>query len=361
MEVFSLKGQVVNQQGYPIINLRLAIVDKDLMLDDLIGVGFTNEEGRFKIDFTHSEFNQELGENEKTPDIYIVFSTFKENRFVAIDKQEFYHLKFKNLKEDLGTITIETFVEKPQFLPDINPTPGYNKKVKRLKLSNEMVAYCLEEVCPRVETLTSWKNLLDDLNFEISNNFSETMVQTAKVIDPEINMFFTSLIIKPMAANTYATYDPFSHTIFINEELVSQSNFDALKVVLGHELVHVGQFKYYPELKRKQKEAYKDLLKLINETTEDASGVFEKIQKTKFSEFMNSIEGYASYIQDFLQKDYNCATFISHQSFSVMVLTSIVKKIMPEYDGIMQSKSDQYEEGKKMFQTIDDDVDKFRM
>ncbi|MEL6181960.1 MAG: hypothetical protein AAFS10_23565, partial [Myxococcota bacterium] len=127
-EIFEVIGQVVNQRGYAIQNLMVAVVDRDTLFDDLIGMGYTDTNGEFQLSFTRSEFNQDAFENEDLPDLMVICSVWDEDQFKVVHQHTCDALAFADGCEDLGVITVETWVEGPQFIKGANPTPGYGKR-----------------------------------------------------------------------------------------------------------------------------------------------------------------------------------------------------------------------------------------
>jgi len=145
-------------------------------------------------------------------------------------------------------------------------------------------------------------------------------------------------------------YDPISHCIYIHKDRVSIHNLDAVKVILGHELVHVGQFKYFPELIQEQVKASQFLRNLGDTEFDNFSDFLRKFQESDYNLFMQKIEGYAYYIQtEFLQKYYNCATFFEQGSFIQDIIISLLNKFDLDLESISDLKNSQYIDGKEIF------------
>jgi len=346
-DIFYLQGQVTTGQGLAIHYLRVAVVDKDLMFDDLLGIGITDEEGRFRISFTSAEFRQQALERERTPDIYLVFSAYDDGEFRSVARKEFFHLTFTDRAEDLGEIRIDEWNEEMPSLPDQKPTPGY-RVVDRLNLTNKLVAHCLEEVAPLVESLTGWKGLLEDISVRVGKDVSVLMAEVTEQMGLGEADFVTRAIWRNMSFDFPALYEPFSKTIFINESAARKQNLDAFKVLLGHELVHVGQFQNFPDLIDEYVARFESLVDIIGSSS--ISDMTELLNDSGMQLHMSRIEGYACYIQeDFLQKYYNCATFFPSESFLSTIVSRVVKKIFPELESVAENKMKQYTEGKELF------------
>ncbi len=356
--IFRLQGTAVTPEGHAIRNLRLAIVDEDTMSDDLLGVGFTDPKGQFRISFTSREFNQDLFESEQLPDIYIVFSRAnpEDGQFKAIFRQSFPTLKFEDDREDLGKIKIATWQDPPKFLADVDATPGYRKKVQRLDLDDDLARHCLEEITPFVECLTGWSGLLEDLNVDVTDDIGSYInryileafgAQEQDLFSKALNKITMSFV------NLIALYDPIRHSVAINRKEAAAQNLDALKVILGHELVHVGQFKYHPHLREEQKQHMQKLRELVEQHASlSPQELAQAIQASSPQKQMSKLEGYAYYIQrDFLEKHYNMATYFQHTSVLDMVSKHLLPHLIPGLDSLAGIKSSQYVDGMESFRS----------
>ena len=74
MSLFSLTGRILDCTGRPWPNAIVAIVDRDLLRDDLISIVGTREDGSFRSSFARAAFTQDPLEFERTPDLYLVVS-----------------------------------------------------------------------------------------------------------------------------------------------------------------------------------------------------------------------------------------------------------------------------------------------
>jgi hypothetical protein len=349
---FNLNGRVVNIKGDPISGIKVSIVDKDFFYDDLLGVGFTDSSGSFRIEFTEKEFNQNFFENEVLPDIYLVFSSYdlNEKKYKTVDLQEFFSLKFENKMESLGNIVIKSFDFSNHNLKNQDPTPGISKRVKRLNLDDELLSHCLTEVTPIVEYLTGWKDLLLNLNFKITNDFTEVFSNLMSINGSKKIDMFEKIIFKSISKGFLALYDPSTHCIYIHKDRVSLQNLDAVKVILGHELVHVGQFKYFPELIQEQRKAVQFLQSLETVEFDSISDFIIKFKDSEYNLFMQKIEGYAYYIQtEYLQNYYNCATFFEQGSIIQDLIIVLLNKLGMDLESVSQLKNSQYIEGRELF------------
>ncbi len=360
--IFRLQGTAVTPNRNPIQNLRLAIVDKDTLLDDLLGVGFTDQKGQFRISFTSNEFNQDFFESETLPNIYIVFSRKDpvDGKFKTIYQQSFLALSFAKDTEDLGNIEITTWQEPPCFLQGVNATPGYHKKVQRLNLNDELVQHCLEEIAPLVEHLTGWYGSLENLTVKVVDDISpyiEDYGEGAQEEDLILSQETRNKIVASFTSPIVTIYEPIQNLLVIHRKEAAAQNLDALKVILGRELVKVAHFKAYPHLRDKQKQYQQQTQHILRNqpyqsltSAEFLQQVQKEYQKIPFAEHLSKLEGYSYYIQaDFLEKHYNMATYFYHASIMELLLKSLLPRLVPSFHDLSAISSSEYFKGMKPF------------
>ena len=327
VDLFKLKGRVVDGNGEGIEHLLLAIVDEDdLDEDDLIGLGKTMEGGHFHLTFLGSEFRQDTLEMELTPDLVVIASTLFGDTLKAIAKFDFTDLNwYEGDDVDLGDLVIEGYdPDAPTPLDGVDPTPGYARAAERLDIDDDMVRYCLAEVAPIVEKLTGWAGLLDDLNVRVQDGTSSFALREtleAQGIDPEsiegrISIWIADNTLAPGMG--CALYDPGTHTVVVDKSSMNQVGLDALKIMMGHELVHVGQFKYTPGLREFQRAFMREAP--THPTPEQLAELQVK------AGYNVELEGYARYIEtDYLKnRFYPMATLFYHASFLDSAIHAII-------------------------------------
>jgi hypothetical protein len=60
---------VANDGGAPVKGAKVEVYDKDMLLDDYLGIATTDEDGRFQVEFTWAEYKDSSFEDR--PDIYV--------------------------------------------------------------------------------------------------------------------------------------------------------------------------------------------------------------------------------------------------------------------------------------------------
>jgi hypothetical protein len=352
---FSLEGRLCSLGGTGLSNARIAVVSDDWFRDDLIGVGHTDKTGKFRLSFTRDEFNQEWGMEKDKPRLYIVVSTWSERdqKLLAFETIEFFDLCFELGHEDLGDICLSQWAEgKPLFDPEMDHTPGWSKQVARLNIDEDLVNECLVEITPLVEQLTGWRNLLDGLHVEVTDRMGEwALKDLVPLMGLESGSFAEkcSSLLFDQCFKFAGLYSPTHHTLVVNRPLMERNNLDALKVIIGHELVHVGQFKNYPHLIEEHNARLLEFEELLN-SVEDSSleDVVAKIKTLGMQGQMQELEGYAFYIQkDFLEVHYNMATFFPHSSLFESALKTLlgVLELEAGLQQVQELKSSQYTDG----------------
>jgi hypothetical protein len=302
--LFTLRGRIAFRDGTSAAGVRVAVVDEDPDLDDLLGVGTTAADGTFRLSFTTDAFNQEKGEKEDRPDIYLVISLMQQDAFkqhetlVTVLRRDFGKLAFANaaMEEDLGTTTLPLDQgENPVALAS-RVAPGRAKIVKRTRLDDTIVQAAAREVAPLVERLTGWSGLLDGLRIDIVDDPARDLRAQLAQFSGRSDLDERELAIFALAtlgcSSTIATWDTAANVMRLYRPALETQNLDYLKVAIGHELVHVGQTRHHPELdalKARHARAVAEALLACRLTPIETAREVHAL--------MANIEGYAAYIE----------------------------------------------------------------
>lgn len=294
--IFTVHGRVAHSNGAPAPNTWVSIVDADPDgNDDLLGVGLTNFEGAFRLSFTTEAFNQEPDEAQKLPRLYVVLAVEGRAGPVPVRRCDIGQLAFVGA-EDVGTLTLPFLgVRAPRAARGLVHAPGANKRVRRLHLDGEIAVLAAREIAPIVESLTGWSGLLDGVRFEIVDSYAglrtrrcERLLGRADLTEEEIARVEEGA--PHCDALLAAMWDPALRVIVLNRSILEGWSLDALKVTLGHELVHVGQSKRFPKLVAKTKALETRSLQAR------ISGREHRMTPEEWQVIAN-IEGYAGYIE----------------------------------------------------------------
>lgn len=363
---FTLKGIIKDASSNKLPkDLFVAILDEDLLDDnDLIGVGPLNEQGAFSLSFVASEFRQHLFEDEATPNLQIVVSIMFGEERKAIFQQSFPNVVWNQGAADLGEVVMTNVnINKAVALENVEAIPGIDRRAERLYIDNKMVRDCLAEVAPIVEYLTGWSNLLDGVKVEVADSLAPYMLREslkADGIEPDsweakFASFFANFASGPGAG--CGLYDPHINTIIINQKIMSQVGIEGLKVICGHELVHVGQYKNTPGLKEYN-------LAHLRSMGLNPKDINPEEAKAKAA-YMTELEGYAKYIEsDFLHSQYYpMALMIYHASTFEKIFQALVAMALTGTDEARENKSNQYTDGREKYRAaqIDKQPARFHM
>lgn len=99
---FLIRGRVLDEGGRPMPGVRVSAFDRDVLADDFLGYAFTDEEGRFEIRYSESDFKSLP--LERKPDLKLTFERWNGEEFERLGE-----LRFKgepDEEEDLGEIRL---------------------------------------------------------------------------------------------------------------------------------------------------------------------------------------------------------------------------------------------------------------
>lgn len=96
---FRINGNVINQQGIGVPDLRIEEWDKDLLFDDLVGSAITDKNGRFQIEFSEKFFRECF--LDRQPDLF--FKIYHGSQFIKSTEESVLW----NVKKGENPVTIE--------------------------------------------------------------------------------------------------------------------------------------------------------------------------------------------------------------------------------------------------------------
>ncbi len=208
-----------------------------------------------------------------------------------------------------------------------------------LEVTEATVRGAVVEVAPYVEQLTGWNVQWEDASYRVIPKdlaFEEIALGRLQrlgvsVHEAGLQGLLGRLMEYVLEAVVLAAYDPSNGTLYIVRENVDESNWEGLKVVLGHELVHRGQSLYHPELFRE----LDDGIRQLASDQQSWGELWERVQR--LNAIMTVIEGHASYVDHRLRELYPSAEVEQHFNLPVILFRLV---------GVMKVR--QYEEGRRL-------------
>jgi hypothetical protein len=327
---FHVRGRVVTPTGAPATDVIVSVVDVDDILDDVLGVGRPRSDGRFELAFRTEAIRQDAFEREQIPSEMVVdvYRAREEGTPPLLHHtSRFDGLTFADGTEDLGDIVV----------PDdpgtgTGTTPIDLGDVKRLSLDEGVLAAALAEVAPLVERLTGWSNLRDAVEVRITDSPSEvqreleTSLGIACETGPSSWLFpLVERVLTVFTGEFGGLYDPVRRILWVHRRPMERLGLDALKVTLGHELVHAGQFRAHPEILESYVKTVVAFRKMGTQepTLEDRRAVVAAFA------FMANIEGHAQHLEDDeLRRVFPLTAVIPH----VPVLVAVVGLVLSAWE-----------------------------
>ncbi len=310
--VFRVWTKVVDPSGLPCGGLSIAVVEWDPVRDDLLATGETDEAGCFAVSFTRREFNQDPFEAERHPEIYVVLSMVRDGCKVALYRSKPFRPVFSCGVAEIPPIVLPAPPAAMPVLEGCEAVPGLKAGVVRLDLDDALVRLAIDEVAPLVERITGIPGLGTGYRIVISDGFDDLLLTLGRAHGAEPDVVPSQLLGFVLGQELSSFYDPVDSVLTLNRLFLSCQSFEAMKVILGHELVHVAQFRLFPDLVERTREATSRLVRSLAEEGADLSGFRAHLESSGLLKLLSEIEGYAAYVQkDFLEKEYRGATYFS--------------------------------------------------
>ena len=367
MRPFILTGRVVDTLGEPVPQLWVTVYDRDPVIDDLLGVVSTSEDGAFTLRFLESDFQQHLLERERSPDLSVIVWRHTDQGTERLFKRD-YHEDLtdggRRREVQLGELRLTGPSDELQGELDEQVVRG--KHLRRLQTDESMVIWAIEQALPIVERATGWRDLAGQIEIEVVESFS----QVTKVYSAYLNgtldamqaprlagfeLTFDTIIdrISGWAIDSMAAglYEPLTRQVLINRTLPLRTTLERFVVIIGHELAHLGQFTAHPELLEMLRETTPSWMSFQRILSSTYLGGFvpfrgdaaELLSLHPFFLIMSDLEGHATYIErDHLAAEFtNGSTPSSTQAEGLMGLLSKFVTV----DQVMSIKLRQYTQG----------------
>lgn len=313
------------------------VMDLDRFRHDLVAEGPTQADGTFEVDFTTDEFNLDTFEDETWPELWIVVSrTTADGERVAVDSRGVPRSLWVGQSVVIDDIVVDEWM---YALPLTEEVPAANSPGgDRIELTPELLEQFARRVEPEVERWTGWTNLVDDVSFEVSDDLADAMMSHVPI---DLGFVTRGLVNQTVGRMVAALYEPMTKTIFVHPRCEA-FNSEGMKVVLGHELVHAGQFRECEDLVGTIARSYAQLLGQIEDS--GTTDVAEMIQESDMNRVMTELEGQAMWVQQQIQAGRPMASLVfSELSIPGQLLSAVARRLG------FDLKLDQYARGAALF------------
>lgn len=311
-KVFTLIGRLTYCDGSEASGVFIGIVERDYDdPDDLIGCGYARQDGFFRLSFTREAFNQDPGEDEDLPELYLVLSVRRSGALVPVARRDLPPMTFERI-EDVGAIALPFAAGDEPSAIEGDALPGRAKRARRLTLDAPIIAMAAREVSMFVEVITGWEKLLEGVRFEVVDSLAAAhRIGTDNVLarahlDAEQAARVEARRRGPRP-EVVALFEPRERCIYLSRPMFESNNVDVLKLTLGHELVHVGQLIHHPELRELLDELHLEQLQAIA-----AQRKWPADRLREFFGVLANLEGYARYVEQALRLFYPCSDVVVH-------------------------------------------------
>ena len=203
-----------------------------------------------------------------------------------------------------------------------------------------------------MEHLTGWRGLLDQAEVIVTDDYRKSFFGLMRELGVAPGLW-RGLGFRLLFQLCLAAYEPFSNVLVIHKRCCERSNLDGLKVILGHELVHVGQFRHTPGLLDQYRESLQWLKGKCGSSAVSLKELIESVDYSVQQSFMSQIEGYAAYIQGYLERYYNCAEIVPPRPLLVQLWIGLSGWLAPDLHTLLQLKREQYQHGREGFEYLD--------
>lgn len=304
MAFYDVRGRVLDKNKRPCKDICVTIYEQDLSQDDLLGIVRTNEDGVFRLRFTEDEFHQHVGEFDGKPELgVIVWREAEGGTPLFLEQVSFEHIDIlPNREENLGDI--ELIEARDRLTGDPEQEVYRGTRSRGMEMTQAVLDYSMERALPLVAEGTGWQNLNEHVDCTFTDDFAAVtrvweafLTETLEEIEPNPLLdWFSNQVSKNMFGGLY---DPISRRIYLNKAASKILGLEPFIVLLGHELVHLGQFTHHPELLEHLKAAVKRQEKcdtLISSGFINAD-LAEFHSCIGLAPVMTDLEGHATYVE----------------------------------------------------------------
>jgi hypothetical protein len=227
--------------GEPLSGYLLAIYDKDLFLDDFLGIGVCNEKGCFRLEVYPFEFNQDIFEFEKYPDILL--DIFCIEHFSGRIKKYVRNYPASQKPDSnvlqLGSIKINT---DQYILVNKNPLTELERKSLKAKITSGMLEKFVSEM--NIILANIGIIVVDNVQLCVADS-EEDMRNKLHLAGNNAGIITNESWIEQISLITQLSpilYNPLDNKIYCSAGIPSNINTDMYKSLLLRELMYFHIF-----------------------------------------------------------------------------------------------------------------------
>lgn len=202
----------------------------------------------------------------------------------------------------------------------------------RLTITEGLVRSIITEVAPVVETLTGWDLAIDRMGVRVITRdraYEEVYLARLHGLGLWQEHLEAAGVLEHLAEyvverTIVAAYDHLATRLLVVSTNVDEGNLDALRVIVGHELVHRGQAVHHPELFAQLDQV---ILAVIRDETMGLREAIAQVQP-----MMKLIEGHASLVTTQLRRRYPSAQFEHPPWLPGLILGWVAGLKMEQYE-----------------------------
>ncbi|MHB9130706.1 MAG: hypothetical protein ACYDBB_06410 [Armatimonadota bacterium] len=178
-----------------------------------------------------------------------------------------------------------------------------------VRVDDELLRDLIDEVGPHIEQLTGWNLALTEMRSRaIAREQSYEEIVLARLrgagcaIDENAPKDLIDRVVEYIVeGSVIGAYEPSSRQLLVIRENAGELNFDGLKVVVGHELVHRGQHVNHPELFTQVDAVIRKVFAFLADggKMREAFDMLDDVQRV-----MTLFESHAFYVQQTLAQSY---------------------------------------------------------
>lgn len=322
----------------------------------LLGWGLAHES--FSIGFDRSVLDDPTG---PLPPVAATFSVLdRAEQFVPVHRHVIEPDHLVTPSGGIGTIILPLRKnDTPQAVKGLERIPGIDTPRRRLRLDDELLQFVSLLAATFTEEETGWSDLLSGIRFEVVDDYVAPVRRRTEILlgRSDFDEYEQALITYAgQTLNAFGLWSALESVVYLSRPALEQQSVAFLFVVIGHELVHVGQSKNHPELDEEWRRHAQAIW-----THKLAGTSPPKELDAELFGFMANLEGYAKWVQNRLALSFTGSMQLVSEDVEI-VASAPLPRVHTELDAlaepdappslrsvVMSQKSAQYDSGYRAY------------